>query len=70
MNKPTTDNEHSAARRLLEALDLMEFGIELMRQNIVRALPGASKELIDSELNRWLMEQPAQFIPGKPSSHE
>lgn len=52
--------------RLHATLDMMEFGIELMRQNIRRALPNASSSEIERELKRWLIEQPKVFIPGQP----
>lgn len=54
--------------RLLQALDLMELGIELMRQNIARQLEGESAEHIQKELNRWLFQQPPHFIARRPSS--
>jgi len=53
---------------LLVAVELMDVGIQLMRQNIVRQIPGASNEHIDSELKRWLMEQPVNFIPRMPAN--
>ncbi len=54
--------------RLFAALDLMDFGIRMMRQNIVRQLPGASPELIEAEYRRWMFEQPADFQIGVPSN--
>ncbi len=45
----------------LAAIDLMDFSIALMRQNIARRLPGALDEEIDRELRRWLIEQPDCF---------
>ena len=48
---------------LLGALDLMDFSIELMRQNISRALPDAPSSVIERELQRWLIDQPEVFIP-------
>ncbi len=53
--------------RMLAALELMDFGINLMRQNIARQLPKASKEFIDAEFRRWMMDQPRDFVPGKVS---
>ena len=44
-------------RRLLEALDLMEFGVALMRQNLVRRYPGATPSEIAAKLDRWLIWQ-------------
>lgn len=56
----THENPDTATliRRLLETLDLMDFGIALMRQNIRRAFPAASEELVDRKLERWLLEEP------------
>ena len=42
------------ASRLLAALDLMELGIELMRQNIARRNPEASEQEVNVELQRWI----------------
>ena len=49
--------------RLLQTLDLMEFGIALMRQNIIRARPCATSDEVEKELDRWLFDQPEVFIP-------
>lgn len=43
-------------------IDLMEFGIALMRQNISRSLPGATQETLDRELQCWLSEQPEVVV--------
>ena len=51
--------------RLLATVDLMEFGVDLMRQNIARKLPGATPQKIESELQRWLMDQPARFVASE-----
>lgn len=48
---------------LLATIDLMEFGIMLMRQNIKRRLPNADNAIIERELQRWLIEQPSNFEP-------
>ena len=56
--------------KLLAALDLMEFAIELMRQNLIRKLPKASPMIIESELNRWLMQQPNKFVPFEAEDYE
>ena len=55
------------AQNLVAALDLMEFGYSLMRQRILRSLHDASDEEIELELQRWLLEQPVNFIPRKRS---
>lgn len=58
----TAPSPAEMGERLLAALDLMEFSIELMRQNIARELPDAPPEKIEEELARWLIEQPSPFI--------
>jgi hypothetical protein len=47
------------AQRLLCALDLMELGIELMRQSIIRRRPDASIESVNLELQAWIKGAPA-----------
>lgn len=49
---------------LIAAAELSDLGIALMRQNIARALPNSSREIIDRELLRWLVEQPSHFVPN------
>ena len=44
----------SQAVRLLCALDLMEFGIEMMRQNIARRNPRFSVDAVNAELQKWI----------------
>lgn len=51
------------ASKLLDCLDLMEAGIEIIRQTIIRRNPDAPHEFVESELHRWLFEQPDIFIP-------
>ena len=63
----TSSPPSKKAANLLAAIELMEFGIQLMRQNIARRLAGAPPERIEAELRRWLMEQPAQFAVGDTS---
>jgi hypothetical protein len=58
------------AERLLVALDLMEFGIDIIRQNIKRKLKGESNEQINAELNRWLFEQPNNFVPKSSNTEK
>jgi hypothetical protein len=43
-----------ASERLRVALEMHDFGVEVMRQNLRRRLPEASEERIRSELTRWL----------------
>jgi hypothetical protein len=50
----------SAALRA--TLDLFETGVDLMRQNLRRAHPGAADAEIDRRLQQWLRERPgAEF---------
>ena len=51
------------AQRFLDAVDLIELGIALMRQNIARKLPDASEQHVDFELQRWLMCRESDFTP-------
>jgi len=46
----------------------MEAGIEMLRQMVIRGFPEASSEHIESELHRWLFEQPEIFIPRDPEN--
>lgn len=64
MDEKTLQEQERMKSSLLAAVDLMEMGIALMRQNIARNLKGATPEIVDAELRRWLIEQPADFIPG------
>jgi hypothetical protein len=52
-------NPGNLRERLLAAIDLMEFGIDLMRQNFRRRHPQASEEEIEMMLQSWLSEEPA-----------
>jgi hypothetical protein len=61
--KELRPKEPNGGERLLATLDLMEFGIAVMRQTIVRRFPDASNEEIVAELNRWLLDQPHCFLP-------
>lgn len=58
-----------AARAFRVTLDLFETGVQLMRQNLQRADPGADEQEIDRKLRTWLRERPgAEFgdSPGRP----
>ena len=44
----------AAAQRLLEALEMWEDGVQIMRDNLRRRSPGATHEEIETELARWL----------------
>ena len=50
--------EPSPAEKLRIAFDLHEAGVELMRQNLRRARPRASREEIESLLEEWLQTRP------------
>lgn len=39
---------------LIEALQLMELGFELVRQRLIREDPQASSEVISERLNAWI----------------
>jgi len=53
--------------RLLAALDLMELGIEMMRQNIARRSPGASREAVNAELQAWIENAPRRRQTEDPA---
>ncbi len=42
------------ARRLVEALEMWEDGVQIMRENLHRRSPRATDEEIEVELARWL----------------
>jgi hypothetical protein len=42
------------AKGLLMALELMELGIELVRQRFIRENPDASPEVVRKHVNKWL----------------
>lgn len=44
----------ATARRLLEALEMWEDGVQIMRDNLRRRSPHATDEQIEAELARWL----------------
>ena len=48
--------DDEAPRRLLQALALHDAGVELMRENLERRMPGASEADIDAALAAWLAE--------------
>jgi len=62
------ENNSDASSKLLECLDLMEVSIEMVRQLIIRRFPNASKDHVESELHRWLFEQPEIFVPRDPEN--
>ena len=40
--------------RLLDALEMWEDGVQIMRENLRRRAPRATDEEIEAELTRWL----------------
>ncbi len=62
MPKDSSEDNTKMVDRLRAAIEMMEFSILLMRQNISRQLPGAAPEQIDAELRRWLIDQPSPFV--------
>jgi len=48
------ERTRTAAERLAEALELMDWGIRVKRSQLVAAHPGASAAEIDALLARWL----------------
>ncbi len=43
-----------AAKRLEQALEMWEDGVQIMRENLRRRMPDASESVIEVELDRWL----------------
>ncbi len=57
------------AERLRVALELFEFGVDLMRQKFRREAPTATKAEIETRLVAWLQDRPgAEFgdAVGRP----
>lgn len=48
----------AAALRLTQALDMWEDGVGIMRENLHRRLPRASRRVVDRALAKWLAHQP------------
>jgi hypothetical protein len=51
-------NSLTPGQRLRIALDLHDFGVKMMRQNLRRRYPEASDEEIEKKLLEWLRERP------------
>ena len=63
-----SDSE-TARDRLLAALDLFEFGVEMMAATLRRRHPEASADQIERMLDAWLQERPGAEdgdAPGVP----
>lgn len=54
----TSSVAHSLAEAFQATLDLFDFGVELMRQNLKRTHPTANDEEIDDRLDAWLRDRP------------
>lgn len=57
----------AAALRLIQTLDMWEDGVGIMRENLQRRMPRASRRVIDRALALWLADQPVMrgdFVPG------
>ena len=52
-------SDDAAARRLRTAMDMHEFGVEMMRQRLIRELGHSQKKEVEKRLDQWLREQPA-----------
>jgi hypothetical protein len=58
-----------AARTFRLTLELFDFGVQLMRQNLRRSDPQADEEDIERRLGVWLRERPGAEhgdCPGRP----
>ena len=51
--------ERDAAEKLLQALDLQDAGLAIMRENLERRALHASEQEIDASFQAWLVGQPA-----------
>jgi hypothetical protein len=56
--------QSAEARRFAQAVQMSEDGITLMRQNLRRRHPGASKAEIDRLLAEWLVSRPLDAPAG------
>jgi len=56
----------AAAEKLRHTLELFELGVQLMRQNLIRAHPGATQQEIDALLKEWLHERPGAELGDCP----
>lgn len=56
----TINQEREAAQRLRTAFDMHEFGVEMMRQQLIRELGANNRKAINQRLQDWLATQPAK----------
>jgi hypothetical protein len=59
-----SQDPHDVAERLRAALDLMEAGIEMMRQRIRREHPELSADEVADRMAHWLQDRPTD-APGR-----
>ena len=59
----TTPSDLSPEKKLTIALELHEFGVEMMRQNIRRREPDLSDEEVSERLRAWLQDHPLLGVP-------
>lgn len=59
---PSIREPEEARKRLLCALDLMELGIEMMRQQICRKFPNAGEDDVNKKLQVWI-DAPKGQVP-------
>lgn len=64
------DLDNQRIHNLISTIDLMEFSIQLMRQNLKRRYPGEGSSYIEEELRRWLHEQPRFFFDPDLKSND
>lgn len=64
-------NSLTPAQRLRIALDLHDFGVVMMRQNLRRRYPNVNDKDIETKLLEWLRERPeAQYGDGVGKARE
>lgn len=55
---PQTTLDESPAERLRIALDLFNFGVDMMLQKLRREIPDATEEELQARLVDWLQDRP------------
>ncbi len=55
---PIPHQDSEAARRLRTAFEMHEFGVDVMRQRLIRELGAGNRKAIDQRLQEWLATQP------------
>ena len=62
--------QETPAQRLRTALDLFEFGVDMMRQRLRRETPEATEGEIQTRLVAWLQQRPGAELgdgAGRPA---